>query len=313
MMMTILRAFGRLLVFPGVLYLCLASLFIAWLDRVLIARWQGRVGPPWYQPLADLIKLFAKEDITPYGTHAKASALLPIFAVAATMTASLYIPVGNSVVSSFEGDLVVVLFLLSVPTLAYFLVGWSAPSVYGVIGGNRSLLQYFSYEVPLLIAMVVPAIFSQSWSITRLMEAQRGYRWHAFMLPVGFAVSILGLIGKLKRVPFDAPHAQAEIGAGPLTEYSGRKLALWKLTVSLQTLVGLNLLVAVYLGGADRIWGLWGYGVFGVKMIALVALLSLIQVLYARVRIDQVAEIGWRVLVPLGMLQMLVAIWTKGG
>jgi NADH-quinone oxidoreductase subunit H len=145
------------------------------------------------------------------------------------------------------------------------------------------------------------------------MEAQRGYHWHAFMLPVGFVVSILGLIGKLKRVPFDAPHAQAEIGAGPLTEYSGRKLALWKLTVSLQTLVGLNLLVAVYLGGADRIWGLWGYGVFGVKMIAFVALLSLIQVLYARVRIDQVAEIGWRVLVPLGMLQMLVAIWAKGG
>jgi NADH-quinone oxidoreductase subunit H len=123
---------------------------------------------------------------------------------------------------------------------------------------------------------------------------------------------MIGLIGTLKRVPFDIPNAKSEIGEGPLTEYSGRKLALWKLSSSLQTWVGLRLLEAVYLGGADRMWANWGLLVFAVKMLALVAVQSLIQVLYARLRIDQLASLGWRILVPLGILQILVAIWTGG-
>ena len=308
----ILTRLVQLLIFPGVLYLVVASLFITWLDRRLVARWQGRVGPPWFQPLADLLKLLAKEDVTPRGTEPNAAALLPILAVTTTMTASLCIPVGNKAVHSFEGDLIVVLFLMSIPTLAYFLAGWVTPSVYSVIGGNRSLLQYFSYEVPLVVGLAAPAVYSQSWCITTLMDAQHGYHWHAFVMPIGLAISTIALIGKLKRVPFDIPHATSEIGEGPLTEYTGRKLALWRLTVWLQTLVGLNLLVAMYLGGADRIWAHWGYAVFALKMLSLLTLLSLIQVLYARLRIDQMAHIGWRVLVPLGFLQMLATIWAGG-
>jgi len=310
--MSILFTLGKLLIFPGLVYSIFASLFITWVDRLLVARWQGRVGPPWFQPAADLLKLLAKEDVVPDGTDTKASALLPILAVSTTMAASLYIPVGSKAIHSFEGDLVVVLFLLSIPTLAYFLAGWATPSVYSVIGGNRALLQYLSYEVPLVAGLAAPAIYSQSWNVMGLMDAQHGYRWHAFVLPVGFVISLLGIIGKLKRVPFDIPHAKSEIGEGPLTEYSGRKLALWKLTVSLQMLVGLNLLVAVYLGGADRIWAHWGFGVSALKTMFLVMLLSLVQVLYARLRIDQMAAIGWRVLVPLGLLQMLGAIWIGG-
>ena len=307
--MSILLRVIQLLIFPGALYLIMASLLITWVDRKLVAQWQGRVGPPWFQPLADLLKLLVKEDITTIGTDEKASALLPILAVSTTMTASLYIPVGNLALHSFEGDLIVILFLLSIPTLAYFLVGWLTPSVYSVLGGNRSLLQYFSYEVPLLVGLAAPAVYAQSWNIMHLMDAQRGYRWHVFMLPVGFAIAVVGIIGKLKRVPFDIPHAKSEIGEGPLTEYSGRKLALWKLTVSLQTLVGLSLLVAVYLGGADHMWAHWGFLVFALKMLFLIAALSLIQVLYARLRIDQMADIGWKVLVPLGILQLLATLW----
>jgi NADH-quinone oxidoreductase subunit H len=304
-----LAKLAQVLILPGALYLIIASLFITWLDRKLVARGEGRVGPPWFQPVADLLKLLAKEDISPVGTDARMSALLPMVSMASTMAAGLCIPVGNSVIYPFEGDLIVVLFLLSIPTLAYFLAGWVTPSVYGVMGGSRSLLQYFSYEVPLLMSLAAPAVYSQSWSVTGLMDAQRGYRWHAFALPVGFAVGMVGLIGKLKRAPFDIPHAKSELGAGPLTEYSGRKLALWKLTVSLQTLVGINLLVAAYLGGADRIWAHWGFAIYAVKVVFLVAGLAFVQVLYARLRIDQMAESGWRVLVPLAILQMLVTIW----
>jgi len=304
-----LRDVFCVLVFPGALFLIVAALFITWLDRALVARWQARIGPPWYQPVADLIKLLVKEDTTPEGTDRVLAALLPIAAVAATLTAGLYVPVGNRVVAAFEGDLVVVVFLLSIPTLAYFLAGWAAPSVYGVLGGNRSLLQYFSYDVPLLMSMAAPAVYAGTWSVQALVATQAGHRWYAFMLPVGAFVALVGLIGKLKRVPFDIPHAKSEVGAGPLTEYSGRKLGLWKLSVSLQTLVGLNLLVAVYSGGADVAWGDWGFLIYAIKMLVLTAGLALIQALYARLRIDQMAELGWRLLVPFGIVQLLAAVW----
>ena len=309
-----MAALGKLfsvLIYPGALFLLVASLLLTWVDRKLVALGHGRVGPPWFQPLADLVKLLAKEDISLRGVDPWASALLPMFSMACTLTASLLIPVGNHVVQSFEGDLIVALFLLSMPSLAYFLAGWITPSVYSVLGGNRSLLQYFSYEVPLLLGMAAPAVYSQSWRVMALMDAQRGYHWHLFVLPAGFAIATLGLIAKLERVPFDIPHAKTEVGAGPLTEYSGRKLALWRLTVSLQTLVGINLLTAIYLGGADRMWAHWGFGVYVAKVLVFMLGLAFIQVLYARLRIDQMADIGWRTLVPLGVLQMLVTIWMR--
>jgi len=301
-----------LLVFPGALSLIVFSLLLSWLDRKLVALWQGRVGPPWYQSLADLIKLLAKEDITPLGTDSVAAMLLPMVSLASVMAASQFIPVGNSVLASFEGDVIVALFLLSLPSIAYFLAGWVTVSVYGVLGGNRALLQFFAYEVPLLLGVAAPAVYAQSWRISTLMDAQRGYHWHLLVLPIGFAIAVLGLIGKLERPPFDIPHAKAEVGAGPLTEYSGRKLALWRLTLWLQTLVGINLLVAVYLGGADRIWGIWGFVIYAIKVAAVMLGLTLVQTLYARMRIDQMVEIGWRLLVPLGLLQMLAAVWMGG-
>lgn len=307
-----LRELHTILIYPGAVYLLTMGLLLTWVDRKLVALWQGRVGPPWYQPLADTIKLLVKEDILPHGTGALAAALLPMGSMACTMTASLFIPVGNAVVHSFEGDLIVALFLLSLPSLAYFVAGWITPSVYGVLGGNRSLLQYFTYEVPLLLGIAAPAVYARSWRIMTLMNAQKGYHWHAFVLPLGFVIATLGLIGKLERVPFDIPHAKSEIGAGPLTEYSGRKLALWRLTVSLQTLVGINLLTAVYLGGADRMWAHWGFAVYVIKVISFMVGLAFVQVLYARLRIDQLVEIGWRTLVPLGLLQMIVTLWIRG-
>ncbi len=309
-----MRILAKLLIFPGLVFQLIASLFITYLDRIVIARWQRRVGPPWYQPVADFLKLLAKEDIVPVGTDRPMAEWLPIVSLASTLTATLYVPIGNESIASFQGDLMVVLFLLSVPTFAYFLAGWATPSVYGIVGGSRSLLQYFAYEIPFTMALLTPAILSGTWSILQLMDAQRGYRWHAFQAPVAFMISIVGLIGKLKRVPFDIPHARTEVGPGPLTDYSGRKMAFWKLGVLLQTFVGVNLIVALFLGGADRLWGPWGYAIYTLKALAFVFGLASIQALYARLRIDQMMSLSWRILVPLGLLQTLAAVWIgKGG
>ncbi len=305
-------ALAELLLFPGLLFLLAASLLLAWVDRKTLALLQGRVGPPLYQPLADLLKLLGKEDINTAGSDVRAATLLPALALACSLTAGLMVPVGHHAVIAFEGDLVVALFLLSVPTLGLFLAGWIVPSVYNVLGGNRSLLQYFAYEVPLLLGLAAPAVYSRAWRIAGLMAVQSGYHWHVFAMPAGFLVANIGLIGKLERVPLDTPHAKTEIGAGPLTEYSGRKLALWRLTAWVQTLVGVNLMVAVYAGGVDQLWPYRGFWVYVLKVLAYMSGLALVQALYARLRIDQVLEISWHLAVPLGLLQLLLTFWMGG-
>jgi len=306
----IVPALVALLIYPGFAFLFACGLAFEWFDRRVTARFQDRVGPPWYQPLADWIKLMAKEDVLPEGAHHRAAAALPILSLAAVLTASLYIPVGQRAASAFEGDLVVVLFLLSIPALAYFLAGWATGGVYSVIGGHRAVLQYFSYEVPFLMALSGPAILSGSWSISGIATWQAQAIWAALVQPVGLFLGVAGLIGKLKRVPFDIPKAKSEIVAGPLTEFSGRKLALWRMSLQIKTVVGIFLLVNVFLGGASAMRFIPPGVAFGLKAVALLAVLSVVGVLYARLRIDQLARLGWRVLAPLALAQTLFTIWT---
>lgn len=306
-----------MLVFPGFMFLLACAMAFEWVDRRLIARFQGRVGPPWYQPAADLIKLLAKEDVLPEGANETVAAVLPMVALAATLTAALMVPVAGSTPVAFEGDLIVVLFLLSIPTLAYFLAGWVTVGVYSILGGNRSLLQYFSYEVPFLMALSTPAIFSGSWSISEIAAQQPV--WGVVVLPLGFILAVVGLVGKLKRDPLDIPKAKSEVVGGALTEYSGRKLALWHLAMAMQLVVGIFLLVNLFLGSASLPVPLpgwtagWSTAVFfGVKALAILALLSTLSVLYARLRIDQLSRMGWRVLAPLGLLQIFVTLLMGG-
>ncbi len=302
----------KLLIFPGFLFLFVCALFFDWVDRRMIARFQGRVGPPWYQPVADVIKLLAKEDILPTGVNPLTAAVLPMVSLAAVLTAGLYIPFGVSSTASFEGDLIVVLFLLSLPALAYFLAGWISTGVYSVLGGSRALLQYFSYEVPFLMALAGPAILAGSWSIAHIVDYQEQTIWIALMQPLGFVLAIIGLIGKLKRDPLDIPKAKSEVVAGSLTEFSGRKLALWHLTMNMQTVVGIFLLVNLFLGQSSVFGTIPAFLSFSLKSVGILLLLSTASALYARLRIDQLATLGWRVLAPLALAQILVATWIGG-
>ncbi len=302
-------------VFPGFAFLVACALLFEWIDRRTIARLQARVGPPWFQPLADLLKLLSKESVLPRGADRPICTALPVVSLAAVLTAAIYIPVGGRVVYAFEGDLIVVLFLLSLPALFYFLAGWVSVGIYSVIGGSRSVLQYFSYEVPFLMALSAPAILTGSWSISEIITQQAEAGWIVLVQPVGFLLAVVGLIGKLKRVPFDIPKAKSEVVGGPLTEFSGRKLALWHLSVHIQTVAGIFLLVNVFLGGGDLTLlqgstplGLARALMFAVKALAMLVTLSVTSVLYARLRIDQLASLGWRILAPLGLLQLAATI-----
>ncbi|MBS3784718.1 MAG: NADH-quinone oxidoreductase subunit H [Anaerolineae bacterium] len=314
-MRELLSVLVTLFVFPGFGFLVACAFLFEWIDRRTIARLQARVGPPWFQPVADLLKLLSKESVLPRQADRPICRALPVVALAAVLTAALYVPVGGRVVYAFEGDLIVVLFLLSLPALFYFLAGWVSGGVYSILGGSRSVLQYFSYEVPFLMALSAPAILTGSWSISEIITQQAEAGWILLVQPLGFLLAVVGLIGKLKRVPFDIPKAKSEVVGGPLTEFSGRELALWHLAVDVQTVAGIFLLVNVFLGGGDLTLlqgstplGLARAVTFAAKALAMLLTLSVTSALYARLRIDQLASLGWRILAPLGLLQLAATI-----
>ena len=296
--------------FPGFIFLVASGMFFHWIDRKLLARFEGRVGPPWYQPLADIIKLLAKEDILPAGTNDLFALLLPLTSFASTLTAGFHI-LGTltGTVSSFEGEFIMLIFLISLPSLLFFLGGWTTSGVYSILGGNRSLLQYFSYEVLFIMAISGTAIASGSWSLAGIFSAQSDGLPYFIFQGAGFVLSLAGLIGKLKRSPYDIPKAKSEMVMGPLTEYSGGKLALWKLSDFLQTLSGIALIVYCYFGGLWHTKTVFGFLVFVFLMLIIQFVLSTISAVFTRLRIDQLIDLNWRVLIPLTLLHnMLIMV-----
>ena len=297
-----------LLIFPGFLFLYLCSWLFEYLDRKLLARFQRRIGPPWYQPLADLIKLFSKEDLMPQGANEVVAIALPIVSLCAVLTAGIYVPVAGFSPESFEGDLIIVLFLLSIPTLAYYLAGVTSVGIYSLLGGARSLLQFFSYEVPLLIALSGPAVLAGSWSIREIIARQSETGAFLLFQPLGFLLAMIGLIGKLKRDPLDIPKAKSEVVAGSLTEFTGVKLAFWHLVMNIQAVVGIFLIINLYIGWTSAGNPLLNIASFLVQFLAMVFLLGTASAVFARLRIDQLAGLGWKILVPLSLLQLTVVI-----
>jgi len=308
---SMLPALVYILIFPGFLFLAAYGLFLQWFDRKLGAVMQNRVGPPWYQPAADFVKLLAKEVIIPDACDTVMFKVLPYFALAAVVTAVLPLPIWTDAVYSFQGDLVAVIYLLTIPTVTFFLAGWSATSPYAAIGSMRVLTQLFAYEVPLMLSLIGPAILAGTWNINEITGFFAAHKaLMAAQLP-GLFIALIALQGKLERVPFDIPHAKNEIVGGQFTEYSGRLLGFFYLAVDMEMVVGAALVNAVFLGGTLGASGAAGLAVFLAKTLAIVFLLTLVKVLMGRVRIDQMIRFCWQVLAPLSMAQILFDIFLK--
>jgi len=302
---------AQILIFPGFLFLATYGMLLQWVDRKLCAVMQNRMGPPWFQPLADFIKLLAKEVIVPDEADNTMFRVLPYFAMAAVMTAMVSIPVGETALFSFQGDLVAVIYLLTIPTVTFFLAGWSSKSPYSTVGSMRVLTQLFAYEVPLMLALIGPAILAGTWNIS---EISAFFAAHPSLIPaqlLGFLAAIIALQGKLERLPFDIPHAKNEIAGGQFTEYSGRLLDFFLLAVDMELVVGAALLNAVFLGGALGLTGIAAIALFLAKTLAITFLLALLKVLMARIRIEQMINFCWKYLAPVAMAQVLFDIFLK--
>ena len=308
--------FLYIFVFPGIAFLLAYALFCEFLDRKIAARMQQRVGPPFYQPFADLIKVLAKEVIDPEGVDRRIFDTAPLVAFAAVMTAYFLIPVIGSSPFEFEGDLVVALYLLSVPAIILFVIGWLSRNVFCAMGGVRAVTQLFIYEVPFFLALLAPAMMAGTWSISEIAAWQQQHVWFALLQPIGFIVAIIGLQAKLERTPFDIPEAETEIVAGPWTELTGRRLAVMHLATDISLVAGSALIAAVYLGGPFLPWQVspgWlgatvGFALFLVKTLAILLVLSSIRVATGRIRLDQLNDIGWKYIAGAAILQVGIVL-----
>jgi NADH-quinone oxidoreductase subunit H len=295
-----------LLVFPGGLFLLGSALFFEWADRKLMAQFQNRIGPRWFQPLADMIKLLAKEEIIPTGVNPGLFIGLPVVALAGALTAGLYVPMfGLQPTYSYTGDLIVTLYLLSLMTLCIGLAGANTPDRFTLIGATRALTQLFSYEAPFMLALLGPAILAGSWQINEINAYTHEHIWMIVPIFIGFVVAVIGLMGKLELPPFDAPEAETEIVKGALTEYSGRGLAVFHIGRDIELVVGLTLVATLYLGGLANPLE------FILKVGGLLLVTAALQSLFSRLRIDQTVGLWWRIGTLLALLQLLVLIVLK--
>jgi len=311
--MAIVTDLINLLLFPAGLGLIGAGLLFQWVDRKLLARFQNRIGPRWFQPFADALKLLGKEEIKPQGANPILFAALPILALAGALTAALYVPLfGFAPAFSFPGDLIVTLYLLSLLTLCIGLAGAQTRDRFSLTGALRVFTQMFAYEAPFILALLSPAVAlmlagrSGSWQVSELTAAAAAQPWFLLTLPITFVVAVVGLMGKLEMPPFDAPEAETEIVAGALTEYSGRGLALFTLARAVELVVGLSLVTALYLGGAGT--GPLAAALFTLKMLGLLVVVVILQTALARLRIDQTVSLWWRIGAVLVLLQWSLLI-----
>lgn len=296
----------KLLFFPTGLFLLANGMIYEWVDRKLVARLQNRVGPPWYQPLADAIKLLAKEEIIPVGVHRGLFFGLPVVGLTGALTAALYMPIaGFPPAYSFPGDLIVAVYLLSLLTLCLALAGANTRGRFSLIGATRTLTQLYSYEAPFLLALLGPAMAAGSWQISEILDYTE-VNWLVFAQPIGFVVAIIGLMGKLEMAPFDAPEAETEIVAGAMTEYSGRGLALFRLGQQVELVLGLTMVAGFYLGGLASPLA------YIIKTLVLLLFIATLQTLMTRLRIDQTTGLWWRYGALLVLFQWLVIILIGG-
>ena len=289
------------------------AFFIEWVDRRFVARLQDRYGPIYtgiggvLQPWADFIKLLSKEDITPAASDKVLFRLTPLALPIFPIMGLCLTPILGKPIMSFDGDLIVAIFLMSVYTIMIFIAGYGSGNSFGIVGGTRAALQMLGYEVPFALAMIGPAILAGTLSISEIAYSQKSM-WYAIPLALGFAVFMVCTIAEVHVVPFDIPHAKQEIVAGWETEYSGRKLALIHLAENLEMVFISALATALFLGG--------GYGPFSppippavwfiTKTLIVAIVISNLRAIFARFKIITLVEWSWKYLLPLAIVQLLV-------
>jgi len=230
------RIFLAVLVWPGLLGGALLGWLFLWITRKIMARLQGRKGPPFYQPFFDFVKLMSKETIVPGGTNRIIFYGLPLVALISVTFALSLIPIPGNPLRSFNGDLILLIYLLEMPALCDILAGFATRSLYAQVGATREAILSLGYNLPFLTALIALAVHAKSSSLREIVVATPS----PAIVFVALAL-LLSVPARLKSNPFSIANAESEIVAGIHTEYNSKPLAIFELVhgLELTALVGL--------------------------------------------------------------------------
>ncbi len=307
--MELLKAIGYFAILPGFLFTAVIGLVASWIDRKVTARVQWRKGPPLLQPFYDIVKLTGKETIVPQGASKMTFLLSPLFGLAAvTIVSTLLLRAIGSPKISFLGDLIVILYLFTIPSLAVIMGAFASRNPLASLGASREMKLILAYELPFVLAALIPVINARSIRIGEILAYQlnNGITLGSLSGIIGFLVAILCMQAKLALVPFDAAEAETEIMGGTYIEYSGVPLAVFKLTRAMMLFVLPMFLVALFMGGIifsgwHVLWGI-------LKYVLLLVIIVLIRNTAPRVRIDQAMKFFWGPMTALAALGVLFAL-----
>jgi len=296
---------------------------LTWLERKIAGHIQQRLGPMrvgWHgllQPLADGIKLLTKEDHIPDDADRFLFTLAPIITLVATFAVFVALPFGESItifgteITLYLTDMnVALMYVLGVAGIDVFGVvvgGWASNSKYAVLGSLRTCAQLISYEIPMGFAVVGVVMLAQSMSLVTIVEAQADL-WNIVYQPIGFLVFFIAGLAEAQRIPFDLPEAEGDLGAGYHTEYSGIRFSLFMMSEYLVMVFLAALTVILFFGGwhplfiplPPVIWFLLKVGFF-------IWLFMWFRFTFPRYRYDHLMTIGWKVLLPLSLANILIS------
>jgi NADH-quinone oxidoreductase subunit H len=298
----------------------LIVLVLIWLERKVIARIQDRIGPNrvggrWglLQTVADVLKLLTKESLTPAGADWWAYNLAPFLTVMTALLMWAVMPFAPNVIGvDLNIGLFYILAVSSASVVVLLLAGWGSNNKYALLGAFRSVAQLVSYEVPMVLALIVPILLAQSMYMQGIINAQTVPFF--FVVPLSAIIFFISALAETGRTPFDLLEAESEIVAGFHVEYSGMKFGMFFLAEFVSTLFMSGLFVTVYLGGW-RLFGLerqetfgrlFGLIIFFVKTFLVYFVFIWVRGTLPRVRVDQMLNLNWKFLVPLSLVLVLV-------
>ncbi|MGB2768145.1 MAG: NADH-quinone oxidoreductase subunit NuoH [Candidatus Zixiibacteriota bacterium] len=296
--------------------------YLTWVERKLLGRFQVRLGPMrvgphgLLQPIADGIKLFFKEDIIPTNVHKSIYIMAPMLSFIPALIIVAVIPFGDQVelfghkidmvISNFNMGILYILAVTSLGVYGIVLAGWSSNNKYSLMGGLRSSAQMISYEVSLGFSLIGVLMIAGTFSLVEIVNAQDKFiHWFIFRQPLGFILFLICGIAEINRIPFDLPEAESELVAGYSTEYSSMKFAMFFLGETGAMINIAAIATTLFLGG----WHgpflppvLW----FLIKMVAFLLFFIWLRATFPRFRYDQLMSFGWKVLLPLAILNVFI-------
>jgi len=301
-------------------FLLLLAAWLVLVERKLLGRFQARIGPNragiygLLQPVADGIKLLAKEDFMPADAERGIFRFAPAIVASTAILTFAVVPFGTPftiggkeipmVISDINVGLLYVLALTSLSVYGVALGGWASNSKYALLGGIRGAAQMISYELALGLSIVPVVMLAGSFSLVDIVNAQAGLPF-ILVQPLAFVIFFLSVMAESKRIPFDLPEAESELGAGYHLEYSGMRFGLFFLGEYVQMQV-LGALIAVFFLGGWRGPLLPGPVWLVIKIIAVVLVMIWIRATLPRFRYDQLMELGWKFLVPAALLNIVI-------